>query len=66
MNAPYQNTTDAMEIAVKSLFLAASNAKLEGAPPGVIGNLRTQAIRLSAMRHEIVSGRAATGEVKAT
>lgn len=62
----YQNTTDALEIAVKALFLAASNARLEGAPPGVIGNLRIKANRLSALRHEIVSGRAATGEVKAT
>ena len=62
MSAAYQNTTDAMEIAVKALFLAASNAKLEGAPPSIISNLRAQATRLSAMRHEIVSGRAAAAQ----
>ena len=52
----YQNTSDAMEIAVKALQLAASNAKLEGAPPALIEKLTSQAARLSAVRLEVMKG----------
>lgn len=52
----YQNTSDAMEIAVKALQLAASNARMEGAPPALIDKLSSQAARLSAVRIEVMKG----------
>lgn len=52
----YQNTSDAMDIAVKALQLAASNATLEGAPPALVEKLRSQGARLSAHRIEVMKG----------
>nr|DAI87266.1 MAG TPA: hypothetical protein [Caudoviricetes sp.] len=52
----YQNTSDAMDIAVKALQLAASNARMEGAPPALIEKLTSQAARLSAVRLEVMKG----------
>lgn len=52
----YQNTSDAMDIAVKALQLAASNARMEGAPPALIEKLTSQAARLSAARIEVMKG----------
>lgn len=54
MNAPYQNTTDALEIAVKALQLALSNAKIEGALPNVQSAIRSQSVRIAAFRQEII------------
>lgn len=52
----YQNTSDAMDIAVKALQLAASNAVMEGASPALVEKLRSQAARLSATRIEVMKG----------
>lgn len=52
----YQNTSDAMEIAVRALELAASNAKLEGAPPPLADKLNSLAARLAAHRIEVMKG----------
>lgn len=52
----YQNTSDAMEIAVRALELAASNAKLEGAPPPLADKLNSLAARLAAHRMEVMKG----------
>jgi len=52
----YQNTSDAMDIAVKALQLAASNARMEGAPPALIEKLGSLSARLSASRIEVMKG----------
>lgn len=52
----YQNTSDAMNIAVEALRLAASNARMEGAPPALIEKLNSQSARLAAVRIEVMKG----------
>jgi hypothetical protein len=52
----YQNTSDAMEIAVRALELAASSAKMEGAPPPLADKLNSLAARLAAHRMEVMKG----------
>lgn len=52
----YQNTITAIEIAVKALEMAASNAEVERAHPSVIVKLRSDAARLSAYRIEVMKG----------
>lgn len=52
----YQNTITAIEIAVKALEMAASNAEVERAHPSVIVKLRSDAARLSAYCIEVMKG----------
>lgn len=59
MSTPYQNTTDALEIAVKALALALSNARLESAPAHIMRAISSYQVRLSAFRMEVVNNPAA-------
>lgn len=52
----YQNTSDAMDIAVKALQMAASNARMEGAPPALIEKLNSWAARIACHRLVVMDG----------
>lgn len=52
----YQNTSDAMGIAAKALQLAASNARMEGAPPALIEKLNSWAARIACHRLVVMDG----------